>query len=116
MTAFVNDTPIDFFSTYKGLRQRDPLSPYLFVLIMEAFNDLIAKVEEGGFIRVGGTENVDRAIALFGCKVGKLPTTYLELQPINLLQWLTYGGRKEMEMVVKRCTSEDLSNIGNWRR
>ncbi|KAL6337994.1 hypothetical protein AAG906_007797 [Vitis piasezkii] len=30
----------------------DPFSPYLFVLIMEAFNKLIAKVEEGVFIKV----------------------------------------------------------------
>ena len=148
MTVLVNDTSIDFFSTYRGLRQRDPLSPYLFVLIMEAFYGLIAKVEEGGFIRgfkvvgrgeginvshllfenntlifcednedqrkfwkwvvtcfemvlslkinlqkreiipVGGTEDVDRAIALFGCKVRKLPTTYLGL-PLGALHKLS---------------------------
>ncbi|RVW15143.1 hypothetical protein CK203_083385 [Vitis vinifera] len=39
-----------------------------------------------------------------------------ELQPRNLLLWLTYGGGKEMEAVVGRCTLEDLSKIGNWRR
>ena len=40
----------------------------------------------------------------------------LELQPINLLQWLTYGGHKEVKTDVGRCTLEDPSKIGNWRR
>ncbi|RVX10142.1 hypothetical protein CK203_016287 [Vitis vinifera] len=51
MTILVNGTPIDFFSTFRGLRQGDPLSPYLFVLIMQAFSSLISRAEENGFIR-----------------------------------------------------------------
>ncbi|RVW87269.1 Transposon Ty3-I Gag-Pol polyprotein [Vitis vinifera] len=35
----------------KWNKEGDPFSPYLFVLIMEAFNRLIAKVEEGVFIK-----------------------------------------------------------------
>lgn len=30
-------------------------------------------------IILGGLEDVDRVAALFGCKVGKLPTSYLGL-------------------------------------
>ena len=51
LIVLVNGTFTNFFSTYRGLRQGDPLSPYLFVLIMEAFSKLIAKPKEGGFIR-----------------------------------------------------------------
>ncbi|KAJ9677624.1 hypothetical protein PVL29_022550 [Vitis rotundifolia] len=140
MAVLVNGTPTDFFSTFRGLRQGDPLSPYLFVLVMEAFSNLISRAEEVGFIRgfkvkgrrgegvsishllfaddtllfcednrdqlvfwkwvvtcfevvsglkinlqkseiipVGEVEEVDRAAAVFGCKVGNLPTTYLGL-------------------------------------
>ena len=50
MVVLVNGTPTNFFSTHRGPRQGDPFSPYLFVLIMEAFSGLIAKAEEGGFI------------------------------------------------------------------
>lgn len=46
----VNETPIDFFQSSKGLRQGDPLSSYLFVLAMEALSQLIVKAKEGGFI------------------------------------------------------------------
>ena len=51
MAVLVNDTPTEFFSTFRGLRQGDPLSPYLFVLIMEAFSSLISRAEDKGFIR-----------------------------------------------------------------
>ncbi|RVW20006.1 hypothetical protein CK203_106618 [Vitis vinifera] len=37
----------------------------------------------------------------------------LELQPIILLQWLTFRGNKEVEAGVGRCTLEDPSKIGN---
>ena len=51
MTVLVNDILTVFFSTFRGLRQEDLLSPYLFVLIMEAFSCLISIAEEKGFIR-----------------------------------------------------------------
>ena len=42
------------FQSSKGLRQGDPLLPYLFVIAMEAFNCLLKRAMHGGFCRVVG--------------------------------------------------------------
>ena len=48
--VMLNGSPESFFKSSRGLRQGDPLSPYLFVLGMEAFSLLVDKAAKGGFI------------------------------------------------------------------
>ena len=50
-SILVNGVPAGFFSSSKGLRQGDPLSPYLFVMGMEVLSVLIRKdVTSGGVV------------------------------------------------------------------
>ena len=49
-SVLVNGVPTGFFSSSKGLRQGDPLSPYLFIMGMEVLSVLITRAVEGGFI------------------------------------------------------------------
>ena len=49
-SVLVNGVPAGFFSSTTGLRQGDPLSPYLFIMGMEVLSVLITRAVEGGFI------------------------------------------------------------------
>jgi hypothetical protein len=50
-SVLVNGSPKGFFSCSRGLRQGDPLSPLLFLLVMEVLSRMLRKVEEEGLIR-----------------------------------------------------------------
>ena len=49
-SILINETSSDFFHSTRGLRQGDPLSPYLFLLVMEILNQLLFRAKNGGFI------------------------------------------------------------------
>ena len=57
-SVLCNGSLADFFQSTRGLRQGDPLSPYLFVIGMEALSCLLERAVEGNFI--SGCKFVDR--------------------------------------------------------
>lgn len=49
-SILINGQPQQFFTPKRGIRQGDPLSPYLFLLISKALSSLLRKVEQVGSI------------------------------------------------------------------
>nr|GEW31540.1 RNA-directed DNA polymerase, eukaryota [Tanacetum cinerariifolium] len=50
-SILVNGSPTQEFYFEKGLRQRDPLSPFLFLLVMEALRLSFVRAMDGGFFK-----------------------------------------------------------------
>lgn len=55
-TVLINGTTTNEFKICRGLRQVDPLSPFLFILVTEVLHLMLDKVEEMGLI--GGIKEV----------------------------------------------------------
>jgi hypothetical protein len=46
----VNGSPVGMIKPIRGIRQGDPISPYLFFLCAETLSSLLFKAEQQGFI------------------------------------------------------------------
>ena len=51
-SILVNDEATGFFPSMKGLQQSDPLSPLLFILVIQSLSRLIIKATKVGFLEV----------------------------------------------------------------
>ena len=49
-SMLINGMSKGFFQSSRGLRQDDPLSPYLFVIAMKVFSFFLKRVVDGGFM------------------------------------------------------------------
>jgi hypothetical protein len=48
MAVLINGSPTDFFKSHRGLRQGCPLSPLLFLLVVECLSRCLKKVVDDG--------------------------------------------------------------------
>ena len=87
-SILVNGSPLRFFQSSRSLKQKDPLSPYLFVIVMEALSCLLKRAKIGSFlsgwwVRGRGGEKVEVSHMLFVddtlafCELSEDQLTYL---------------------------------------
>ncbi|GLT59681.1 hypothetical protein SLA2020_324880 [Shorea laevis] len=51
VSVLINGSPTEEFNVGRGLRQGDPLSPFLFLMVAEALSGLMRKAEETGMLK-----------------------------------------------------------------
>lgn len=60
-SIMMNGSPAEFFRNSRGLRQGDPLSPYLFIMVSNVLSSMIVKAESGyisGFVVGSGSVSI----------------------------------------------------------
>ncbi|GJY16946.1 RNA-directed DNA polymerase, eukaryota, reverse transcriptase zinc-binding domain protein, partial [Tanacetum coccineum] len=77
--VLINGSPTPEFQFHKGLKQGDPLSPFLFILAMESLHRSFSRVMEAGFFKGIGVskEEADLAASIVGCSILSPPFHYL---------------------------------------
>nr|GEV36064.1 RNA-directed DNA polymerase, eukaryota [Tanacetum cinerariifolium] len=79
--SVLNGSPTDEFQFFKGLKQGDPLSPFIFILFMESLHLSFSRVVSAGKSKLLGIavdeDNLRIAADRIGCGILKAPFNYL---------------------------------------
>ena len=90
-SVLINGSPAGFFPSSRGLRQGDPLSPYLFVIGMEALSCLINRAVDGNYLsdsRVANERGEELSISHLLYADDTLIFCEADLDQLKFLSWI----------------------------
>ncbi|XP_071715094.1 uncharacterized protein [Rutidosis leptorrhynchoides] len=92
ISILINESPTSEFNLKRGVRQGDPLSPFLFIIAAEGLNILTKVAVERGMykgVEVGiSNDNVEALASWCSCLGGRLPFMYLGIPVGNRMKKL----------------------------
>lgn len=103
-SILINGMPGGFFSTSRGLRQRDPLSPFLFTLVADAFNQLLSRGKEQNLFK--------------GIQVGKEKISISHLQYADDTLLFLDGHKNQLKNLISliHCFELVFGTRINWQK
>nr|GEX79583.1 RNA-directed DNA polymerase, eukaryota [Tanacetum cinerariifolium] len=100
-SIFVNGSPTFEFQFHRGLKQGDPLAPYLFILIMESLHLSFSRVIEAG-VFTGGRLTLLKSVLgstpIYNMSLYKVPKTVLN--SMESIRRNFFNGIREGEMKI----------------
>ncbi|VVA18748.1 PREDICTED: reverse mRNAase [Prunus dulcis] len=95
-SVLINGKPGPTFRPSRGLRQGDPLSPYLFLLVSDVFSKNLSKCISGGWIK--GIKMAQRSPVLS-------TTSFLQMTPFFFLRADVTNCRRFMHLLNRYCAA-----------
>ena len=110
-SILVNGSPVGFFRNLRALRQGDPLSPYLFVIGMEAFSRLLKRAVQGNCLsgsRIAEMGGVEMSIFHFLYADDTLLFCEANKDQLKFMSWILMWFEVLSSMRIKLNKSEIL--------